>query len=548
MTRTSFRHCGGKQQQQQQHQSEYRGGTKKNKNITSKAISSSPWVTEIQKATSCCVMGSTGNDDATNTTTKDNNNNKTKIEQVDHSLSYLKSLDDILYAGGNWDRPPVTSPPMFRPQQQQQQQQQTPPLPSPPQQQQQINGRNTTSHGKKKSTSRSFGQNRFEMIASTSSDEEDDDTDTDTDTDDEAGDQPVLSPDAKPFVPRELCKLRLLIRVYTSQADLYSKKARLFAVDRQWLAGAASLQSAIASLTRALEIADSEISKCLMVEVAGAGQFLSVMDTDFVRRKNQLQQDADIVHVSTQNVFQEHKRYLQTANRHAERLRRRLLPLYESREEVKKRMGDRWTDNPNPSNKFARERQKNEAELEVLEEALEQLTKGDTRFLSEATELIKYRLQELHHAKNRYNGIRPNKTEDRLEGYPIPEDFGWTFTGSSDDRVEFYEKQFMEEFPSSSDDTTTAGHVIVTVVTMKFFFTTGIVNTVLEHPVHGTRQLLSKKDSKDLFHEVLKNPDLYYNDPSSLPRDRYTGSPNGRQKRNNGKKHGGEYHQARRSM
>jgi hypothetical protein len=285
-----------------------------------------------------------------------------------------------------------------------------------------------------------------------------------------------------------------------------------------------------------------------MFEVAGAGHFLSVMDTDFVRRKNQLQQDADIVHVSTQNVIQEHKRYLQTANRHAERLRRLLLPMYESREEVKKRMGDRWTDNPNPSNKFARERQKNEAELEVLEEALEQLTKGDTRFLSEATELIKYRLQELHHAKNRYNGIRPNKTEDRLEGYPIPEDFGWTFTGSSDDRVEFYEKQFMEEFPSPSDDTTTAGHVIVTVVTMKFFFTTGVVKTVLEHPVHGTRQLLSKKVSKDLFHEVLKNPDLYYNDPSSLPRDKYTGSPNGRQKRNNGKKHGGEYHQARRSM
>jgi hypothetical protein len=95
----------------------------------------------------------------------------------------------------------------------------------------------------------------------------------------------------------------------------------------------------------------------------------------------------------------------------------------------------------------------------------------------------------------RYNERRPDYRGQRVStyGYPDPSNFGWTFTGSCEGgRAEFFEKDF----------------AVHGVVKLDFYYTTGTIKTVLDHPLQGVTQLFAKGDSlsPEMYRAILQNP------------------------------------------
>lgn len=95
----------------------------------------------------------------------------------------------------------------------------------------------------------------------------------------------------------------------------------------------------------------------------------------------------------------------------------------------------------------------------------------------------------------RYNGRRPNYRGRRVsyQDYPDATNYGWTFTGSCEGgRAEFFEQDFADHG----------------VVKFDFYYTTGTVKTVLDHPRQGVTQLFAKGDSlsPEMYRAILQNP------------------------------------------
>lgn len=87
----------------------------------------------------------------------------------------------------------------------------------------------------------------------------------------------------------------------------------------------------------------------------------------------------------------------------------------------------------------------------------------------------------------RYNGVQPKDHGERgVCSFP-----GWTFTGSQESScVEYFEKR-----------------VNLGIVKLDFYYATGEVKTVLEHPSTGHIQLLQKcKITPELHEQIMKNP------------------------------------------
>jgi len=97
----------------------------------------------------------------------------------------------------------------------------------------------------------------------------------------------------------------------------------------------------------------------------------------------------------------------------------------------------------------------------------------------------------------RYNGIRPNYNGERvdIEHYPDPTYFGWTFTGSVEEsKVEFFEKR------------TNIG-----LTKMDWYYTTGTIKTILDHPTTGRNALFRGNVSPEQFVSICKTPPSSYN-------------------------------------
>lgn len=353
-------------------------------------------------------------------------------------------------------------------------------------------------------------------------------SDEDDDDDDEAGDVPVRAAlprdggggggGARGPTTGELDTLRLLVRLHTSQSDLHARGARLSASGRRWLDGSAELGSAVHAVRVALGLADAEISRYLEAdEDAGeSGGGGGGGRTPGLLRKRQLEEDADIVHVSTQSVVQERDRYVQAAVRQAARLEAQLRPQWQSRDVARAGMGEqRWIKNPSAKHDHFRARAREEAELKDLRKALEELaaTDDDASGLQESARHLRERLQqEARGGGDRYNGLRPDPALPRLGGYPdaAAADYGWTFTGSSGAaRVEFFERMFPA--PPEAEGVAAAAVAAWTLVKLDFYFTTGTVKTSLDHPRQGRTQLFARQVSPDVYHQILLDPRAHTN-------------------------------------
>lgn len=106
----------------------------------------------------------------------------------------------------------------------------------------------------------------------------------------------------------------------------------------------------------------------------------------------------------------------------------------------------------------------------------------------------------------RYNDRRPNYQDTgrvSYEDYPDPTQFGWRFTGSCEGgRAEFFEKVDLEDNGSS-------------LIKLDFYYTTGTVKTVLDHPRQGVTQLFGKGGlsglTPSLYRQILQNPRTHTN-------------------------------------
>jgi hypothetical protein len=303
--------------------------------------------------------------------------------------------------------------------------------------------------------------------------------------DNEAGDFPTLNSQSSMD-----CR-RLLIRIVTFQSEVFACKAMSLCQSKEWQVGAEHAQSSLTKIHSALGIADSEISKW-------------IQEDNHSVKKKELEQDAHIVSVAIESLTHNRDRCVTMCAKEESFLLRKLKPQWESRDEVKNRMGeDRWKNNPNRKNDHAELRREWEERLANVQGALEALRSLDTdEAHQKSMELqgqidhgsggrgdgINYHMMQQQEQLRRYNYQRPSY--DVLQKrvgwnlYPDATEFGWTFTGSWD-VTEFFEKENVK---------------------LDWYFTTATVKTSLDHPTQGKTQLFGNQVDPQQYLDILQNP------------------------------------------
>ena len=284
---------------------------------------------------------------------------------------------------------------------------------------------------------------------------------------------------------------RLLIRVVTGQSEVLARMAgecRFFDIP-DWTKGADLYSASLERIHTALSLADA----------ACAQLWLETHST-----LADLQADAGIVEVAVKYLTEERDKYRRAAELQADRLRQKLEPQWKARDEAKARIGEeRWKNNPRPKLNHAAARRALERQLRDIEVALQQLDlmdlptnvkdryqEGRAVEMSENGELSEGRRQ-------RYNGMRPTDLSKRVsaEAYPDPTDLGWTFTGSWNNAVEFFEQRGDDE----------------ELVKLDWYFTTATVKTSLDHPTQGRTQLFGAAVTPQIYTDILQNPRAHTN-------------------------------------
>lgn len=445
------------------------------------------WYQAVQDSAACLVQH------GSNINHKDDNDDN--IEQVAASMAYLFQLENLLQPlEPLWDQPPPFTPPPFRP------------VVGSEQEHDHDHTADYLYHHDNSSDSRSPVKDMRNKVSSPTPayllnnpyagihDDDDDD-------DDEAGDFPTWSPDGLPETMNSsgiiLNMRRLLIRILTTQSDLYAYLARDCRRNSNWSTGADHCLAAVQRIHQAILFADSEISRLWNQEDASTAAADS-MDTPTVVLEG-LVEDADTCQVAVQHLTEEKNRFQHAVERQATYLTKKLEPQWATRDEVKTRMGDdKWRNNPHPKQDYAAQRRALEQELRDIQPALEKLGALDTEALAQSALALQQRLGKNQDvawtSQQRYNGERPTDTSRRvdIDHYPDPEVFGWTFTGSWDNVVEFFEK---------SDDADVEG-----VVKLDWYFTTGTVKTSMDHPRQGKTQLFGAKVNPEVYADILVKP------------------------------------------
>ncbi len=199
--------------------------------------------------------------------------------------------------------------------------------------------------------------------------------------------------------------------------------------------------------------------------------------------------------MAIQSVVRAKDRYQKRARHQIRKLERILQPQWDSRDEVKNRMGhERWNNNPNPKCDYAALRDVSERELRGLQKALEKSALS-----------MKSRLRD--GVGHRYNGRRPedilhNADVGRVGGDHCPDatEYGWTFTGSNPaSRVEFFEKIFDYDDDSGGK-----------LIKLDWYYTAATIKTAMDHPCMGKTQLFAKEGvTPDLYVRILENPRVH---------------------------------------
>jgi len=318
------------------------------------------------------------------------------------------------------------------------------------------------------------------------------DEDEDEYDDDDAGDVPTL---------HNISVRRLLLRVWSSKADLLAWLGSDCRTTKAWKEGSMYFAQAVTQMNTALQAADTEISKWFMYNIECNDQMFVMQSPSMKALSGHLDlvEDADIIAVGVQQLVRGRDRFIYSAERQKSILEKKLEPQWRSRDEAKKRLGDRWYRNPAPSNTHAIRRERLEKELKEICYALKQVQELDASGLLVSSGELHQRLfdnrdqvfsvpatgshpeQDYH----RYNGLRPIDTRDRVSilDYPDPTEFGWIFTGSNETyRVEYFECLTMK---------------------LDWYYTTATVKTSIgSTPVLETGKIISPA----IYQQILEDP------------------------------------------
>jgi hypothetical protein len=375
---------------------------------------------------------------------------------LDPCLGYLMELERILSARKkkHWDRPPGTTPPVWK------HYLETVAAVA-------VSTREALPTVTSEPLGRSnniYDSLQIGELSNGESDEDESDEGKSDDDDEEAGDLPTMN------ISGHLDIRRLLIRILTCQSETFAAKAMSLRQSQDWKDGAAHLTYSLQKIHLALTLADSEISKWSML-----GQ-----------EARDLMQDANIVEIAICSLTTERERYLSLAQQQEAYLLRKLEPQWESRDSVKQRMGDRWTNNPHPKQDYAKIRRDQEELLKEIRAALQYLLSMDMAQAELSSKELQDRLRVL---SQRYNGLRPVDVSRRVDWvrYPDATELGWIFTGSWD-VAEFFEKDGVK---------------------LDWYFTTGTVKTAMDHPTQGRTQLFAAKVDPQMYMSILENPRVH---------------------------------------
>mmetsp|Transcript_25425 Transcript_25425/g.37695 ORF Transcript_25425/g.37695 Transcript_25425/m.37695 type:complete len:416 (-) Transcript_25425:148-1395(-) len=299
---------------------------------------------------------------------------------------------------------------------------------------------------------------------------------------------------------KELDCRRILVRILTCQSECLAFKASSLRNSQQWQLGANQYHISLGKIHQALDVADSQISKWIMMEIQG-GDYQDHIHSS----KEHLIEDANIVAVAIESLTKGRDKFLQLSRKEEAYLLRKLEPQWQSRDEVKRHMGDdRWKNNPNPKFDYAKMRQEWEQRYRDVQGALQVLQTMDITLIH-AREKSKQLQNQLDHGidkcetellaipQQRYNRMRPDSEflERRVswEDYPDATEFGWEFTGSWE-AAEFFEKDGIK---------------------MDWYFTSATVKTALDHPTKGKTQMFRNSVHPELYRDILKNPRVHTN-------------------------------------
>jgi hypothetical protein len=272
---------------------------------------------------------------------------------------------------------------------------------------------------------------------------------------------------------------RIMIRIVTAQSEVYACQASH--APPQWQQGAELYQASLFKIHHALSLADSECAKWLEEGDIPAS----------------LQEDANVVEVAIQYLTKQTAKFQQYARNKERQLMQRLEPQWQSRDDIKKRWGsERWNNNPNPKRNYAAIRAADEAQLREIRAALQSLEEMDTQGAVRSSQEFKDQVsggKKKKSERKRDNGLRPNDVSKRLplSEYPDPTEFGWIFTGSHGDKVEFFERDGVK---------------------LDWYFTTGTIKTCLDHPKQGKTQLFGARVTSNTYLEILLNPRAHTNE------------------------------------
>jgi hypothetical protein len=199
---------------------------------------------------------------------------------------------------------------------------------------------------------------------------------------------------------------RLLIRILTTQSDLYAYLARNCRRNSNWSTGVDYCLAAVQRIHQAILLADSEISR-LWNQANTSGL-------------EGLVEDADTCQVAVQYLTQEKDEFQQAAERQATYLTKKLEPQWATRDEVKTRMGDdKWRNNHRPKHDYAAQRRALEQELWDIQPALEKLGAFDTGALAQSAQALQQRLENnqdvVWTSQQRYNGQHPTDTSQLVD-------------------------------------------------------------------------------------------------------------------------------------
>jgi hypothetical protein len=294
-----------------------------------------------------------------------------------------------------------------------------------------------------------------------------------------------------------LNKRRLLIRLWTSRAEILAMCASASQHAHEWKQGAKWYSDALEQIVEAQEQADFEVARWwlrLEAQESMQGGYQTA-----VQEQQSLQEDAEIVQVALEYFSRERHNFVKAAHRQMEYLNNRLQPQWESRDQAKNRIGEeKWTNNPAPKNTYYRMRQQDEKQLRQLKDALQELAKSDPTQALQNAQTMQNQIHEQAYesatsmtAARRYNDTRPSvkdyKKRVSMQDYPDPTEFGWTFTGSWK-MVEFFEKENVK---------------------LDWYFTTATVKTSMDHPAQGKTQMFRKKVSPAVYRRILENPRVH---------------------------------------